>query len=68
MLKSVIYDACEFSKAVRLINTAADSYTAMKRMSCNKPRWKTAKPIKRLRVKKKKNNIYKEATMFSKQF
>jgi hypothetical protein len=27
-------------------NTAADSYTAMKRMACSKPRWKTANQSK----------------------
>jgi len=27
-------------------NTAADSYTAMKRMACNNSRWKTAKQSK----------------------
>jgi len=64
----VIYDDCEFGKAIRLIDSGADSYTAMKRMACDKSRWKAAKPIKRLRAKKKKKKICKKATMFSKQF
>jgi hypothetical protein len=35
-------------------NTAADSYTAMKRMACNNSRWKVPNIIKRLKDKKKK--------------
>jgi len=41
-------------------NTAADSYTAMKRMACNSSRWKAANQSKdwRIRSRQSKCNMY----------
>jgi hypothetical protein len=44
-------------------NTAADSYTAMKRMAGNNSRWKAANQSKDLRDKKTTTNITKSRKM-----
>jgi hypothetical protein len=37
-------------------NTGADSYTAMKRMACNKSRWEAANKSKNRRIRRRKES------------
>ena len=47
-------------------NTAADSYTAMKRMACNNSRWKVASQSKDWKIRRRGSNLKVEAEFFSK--
>ena len=39
-------------------NTAADSYSAMKRVACNSPRWKAAKQSKDFGIRKSSHDHF----------
>jgi len=57
--KAVGRPRLQYSKQVAR-NTAADSYTAMKRMACNDSRWKAAKQSKYCRIRRDDNITFNE--------